>query len=430
MKRKEVKLKNNPGLSKLFIWNDEKQKWIDTGKYRSMRRVSQNGKSVKESAVFHNVEDAKAFRSGELNKHEDSSRAVHKVAFKDDSRLKFGELVEQWRSFHYLTVEASSQSTYEDQLRPVERFLYAHVVEEISATTIDDLIRSLKTQHEVDLEMNEATASRKSFKRQLDVLKLVLNFYRMRVNARYLVPIFRDHYRASIVVKKAFHAAKAIREEDLPKFFLALKRQKKAPHNYLLALTQFCLMLRACELCGLYWEDFDWDRNIVTIQRSVVWDRYTWQPSIKERPKNGRAREIAIPSILKEELLAFREATKAKAKGLVFHREGRPLIRKAIAVAYQRALDIARIDYVRGTHAIRRSSATHANAGTGNIFAVSENLGHSNVEETHRYVEGVSHTRDQVAKVLDSVARFAVGDRALLQASAGRCEDESEKEEA
>ncbi len=400
-KRKEVKVKNNPGITKLVVWNDKTAKWCDSGKFRSTRRVRLEGVSRREHGIFENFEDAKAFRLGTLNKADTGSHHKNAVVL-EDNRLRFSALLNAWREFHYMTVEASSKQVYEDHLALVENFLGDYPVEEITPELVDEMIKRWKLDHGLRVEKKLDNKQRQSFKRQLDVLKLVLHFYRKRHDARYIVPIYREHYRAARLVVKADHGVRSLKAGDLRRFLAALKAQKN-PAYFQIALIQFCLSLRVCEALGIFWEDVDFQRGEITIQRSIVWDRDTWAPSIKERPKNGKARVLAIPEVLMDHL-AEMQRSPGRRSGLVFHSGGVPLIRKSVGNAYNRALRLCEIAYVSGTHVIRKTSGTQANAMTGDFHAVSENLGHSNVEETQTYVESLSESKRTVARALNDAA--------------------------
>jgi len=63
-KRKEVSLRNHPGIYKEFRFNPKNRKWIPTENFRAMRRVKKDGRSHKEQAFFMNLEDTKQFRAG------------------------------------------------------------------------------------------------------------------------------------------------------------------------------------------------------------------------------------------------------------------------------------------------------------------------------------------------------------------------------
>lgn len=401
-KRREIVIKNNPGITKLQEWNEKNQKWVDSGKIRSTRRIEIDGKSKREAAVFNNIEDAKQFRLGKLNREETGLHHKNAPVIKD-TRLRFETLLSEWKSFHYMTIDYSTKQTYERKLGPVEKFLSPFAVDDISPEVIDQMIKEWKSEHERLTKKGEQNKQRFSYEKELDALKVVLNFYRHRKDPRFPIPIYREHYRAAKIVQKADHGVKSLKAEDLGRFLNELKNQKNEIY-FPLALTQFCLSLRISEACALYVSDIDLRRREVIIQRSIGWDHENWEPVIKDQTKNGKARLLAIPEILAEEfekLLAIHP----KHVKLLFHQNGEPLIRKSIGQAYNRTLKSLGINYVSGTHLMRKTSATQANAATGDFHAVSMNLGHSNVEETQRYVEGVSSSKRKVASALDDVVR-------------------------
>lgn len=394
-KRKEISVKNNPGISKLLEWNPKNEKWVESGKFRATRRVKTNGISKKESACFDNIEDAKSFRLGKLNK-EDSGEH-HKNAPKiEDNRMRFPQLLQNWKNFHFEKVDLATQQTYERKIPALESFLSEVAVEDIDASMIDKMIKYWKS------EEFKKGKNRQSFEKELDALKVILNFYRKRQDPRYPIQIYHEHYVASRTKTFIQKTVKTLKKNDLSKFFEALKTQIN-PMYFPMALTQFGLSLRIGEACGLFWEDFDLEAMTVNIRRTVVWDHDTHEPRFKDCPKNGKERGLAIPETLGAILIKHKKDS-LQDTGLVFHKpDGTAFIRKSVANAYNRALKICNINYVTGTHLLRKSAATQANMLTGDFFAVSKNLGHSSVEVTKRYVEEVDESKRKVARALNEV---------------------------
>ncbi|MGZ3748701.1 MAG: tyrosine-type recombinase/integrase [Bacteriovorax sp.] len=394
-KKKEEALKNYPGIYKLLDWNEKLKRWQDSGKYRSIRRVRIEGElSKKESCFFDSLEDAKEFRIGKLAKHE-TGRHHKNVTLDSKDKLRFAALLQEWKDFHYMTIDFTTRQTYDKKLPPLN-YLSSYYVDEISPKVIDQMIRHWHENY-------PRRKTRFSFEKELDALKVVLNYYRKRVNALYPLPIFKEHYQAAKVVRRAKQPVRSLRPDDLGNFLRALKAQKN-PLYFPLALTQFGLGLRIGEACGLTWDALDLERSIATIEQTIIWDQESWEPKIKSCPKNGQVRFLVIPEILVQELRLLKE-TRSQDTSLVFHAEGRPMIRKSIGCAYNRALKLCGVNYVSGTHLIRKTSATQANRITGDFHAVSLNLGHSSLDETQKYVEEVDEGKWKVARALDGVAR-------------------------
>ena len=402
-KRREITIKKNPGITKLQEWNERTKKWIDLGKIRSVRRVSVGGMSKRESGVFDNIEDAKLFRLGKLQKFETPS-AHRNAPVVEDARMRFSQLLNKWKDFHYLKVDFATRQTYERKLPAIEKFLLNVAVDEIDASMIDQMIKHWKS------DKYPKGKCRQSFEKELDALKVILNFHRKRHDPRFAVQIYAEHYAASKVRTVAKHSVRSLKQLDLGNFFVALKAQKN-PMYFVMALSQFCLSLRIGEVCALRWEDFDFLAMTVRIERTIVWDHDTHVPRVKDCPKNGKDRVLALPQILADSLRELRRTEEKTKTTLVFHKLGEPLIRKSVANAYNRSLDSCGITHVRGTHLMRKTSATQANTVTGDFHAVSLNLGHSSVDETKRYVEEVNDGKRKVAKALNDVATLVLKGR-------------------
>ena len=396
MKKKEVKVRNHPGIYKVHLFDEKKNEWIDSGKYRAMRRSVRDGRSIKEQANFDNLADAKAFRLGQVEK--EPTNGLHRQVIKAHDAMTFGALVNEWREFHYLRVDYATQQFYEKRL-PHLQSLADTPVEKFCPELVDHLVKYWIRDY-------PKTKLRSTFSKELDLLKVVLNFYRRRKNPRFVIPIFDEHYKAAQIKRDAIQPVRSLKPVDLGRFFEAIKEQKN-PLYYPLALTQFCLGLRIGEACGLHWRDLDLAHKSAKIESTIVWDHENWEPRIKARPKNGRARIVAMPEVLVAELMKLREKRDPLIE-LVFHNNGQPLIRKSIGQAYNRTLQLIGVSYVSGTHLMRKTSATQANRVTGDFFAVSRLMDHATPDVTMRYVEEVDESKRKVASALDEVVRSLV----------------------
>lgn len=399
MKRKEIPVRNNPGIYKEVRYDEKTQKWVDRGRFRAIRRVSFDGRSKKEQAMFTTIDDAKAFRAGKLHK-ELGGPNVHKIdPTQSEEGLTFGALVEEWKSFHYLQLELSSQQTYERRL-PHLAYLNPIPVEKIKAGVVDHLIRYWVTEH-------PKFHQRETFEKELNLLKVVLNYYRKRKNPAFIIPVLSEHYRAGDLARKAEAPVQSLSTEELGRFLDHL-RQGINPNHYVLALSQFSLGLRIGEVCGLAWSNLDLKNRIAAITQTVVWHHTTWEPTIKMRPKNGKVRVLVLPEILAIELEKLKQQRKSSKVDLVFHRDGVPYNRKDVGKVYNRALEALSITHVSGTHMMRRTSATLANEATGDFYAVSKLMDHSSPNVTLRYVAQTSVQKQKVAKALNTVLGTAL----------------------
>jgi len=390
---KEVPVRNNPGICKRFEYDESKKTWKDTGKFRAMRRVVKDGISRKEQAIFSNIEDARNFRGGSTDKPVSSGRDIHLNRPENSNvGMTFGGLVAKWKPFHFLKLEHSTKQTYEKRL-PNLHFLMNVPVERIKTSVIDDLV-----SHWV--ETYPKGGQRCTFEKELNLVKVILNFYRKRINPSYLVPVLLEHYEAADVAKKATPEVASLTQEELSKFLDELK-SSKSPIFHTMALTQFCLGLRVGELCGMRWEDVNLDTGVARIEQTVSWDLMTWEPRIKLRPKNGKVRILVMPEILVQELRRLKPQRDRDVQ-LIFHKKGGPMNRQTIGKAYNRALERLGYTHVRGTHMLRKTAATVANEITGDFYAVSRLMDHSSPNVTLRYVSQTSAGKRKVADALNS----------------------------
>ena len=389
-KEKEVPVRNNPGIYKRYEFDEPSQKWKDTGKYRALRRISENGLSRKEQANFDNIDDAKAFRAGTLGKSSDGTN-VH-VNTQEDDRLTFGGLIEKWKPFHFLRLEYSTQQTYEKRLPHLD-FLKRYPVEEINTSLIDELVSEWVKTYPKD-------GRRFTFEKELSLLKVILNFYKKRTDPSYVIPVLDEHYEAADIAKKAAPPVQSLSQKELWLLLEDLRASKK-PMFFTMALTQFCLGLRIGEVCGMSWDAMDLENRIARIEQTITWDQITWEPRVKQRPKNGKVRILVIPELLAVELSRLR-AVRDPRVPLIFHTHGRPMNRQTVAKAFNRALERLGISHVRGTHMLRKTSATIANEITGDFYAVSKLMDHSSPDVTLRYVAQTTTQKRKVADALNS----------------------------
>jgi integrase len=391
-KQTDRKLKNHPGIYKRYYFDEGTGKWNDTGKYRAIRKVMIDGVPKKQNAVFGNLGDAKAYRAGRVEKVNEGNN-VHRNHRDTDSILTFGGLVDEWKPFHYLQLEPSTQQMYDKRL-PTLDYLRPCPVREITASVIDEMVKYW-------VKELPKGKQRENFEKELNLLKVILNFYRKRKDPSYVIPVLLEHFKAADIAKKAQTPVMSLSQEDLGRFLEEL-RNGKTPF-YPLALAQFCLGLRIGEVCGMTWDAVDLENRVAKIEQTIVWDQYAWLSKVKNRPKNGKVRYQVIPEVLFRELEQLKKVRDRKVS-LIFHKKsGEPYNRQSIGKAFNRALERMGIHDVKGTHWVRKTSATLANQITGDFYAVSRLMDHSSPNVTLRYVAPTNLEKRKVADALNSV---------------------------
>lgn len=178
------------------------------------------------------------------------------------------------------------------------------------------------------------------------------------------------------------HEARALTAEEAIRL-LAATRADPAGILVILALG---LALRRGEALGLQWGDIDWERKLAHIRRSVQQCNREYK-----MPKSGKGRMVSVPQFV---LIALRdEQTKWERQREAFGEEWNPdgLVYcppSGRAVAFgttplmRRLCKCAGIDPPVCFHALRHTHSTLLLAGGADVKAVSQRLGHSNVQIT------------------------------------------------
>ncbi|MFN8504276.1 tyrosine-type recombinase/integrase [Kouleothrix sp.] len=166
--------------------------------------------------------------------------------------------------------------------------------------------------------------------------------------------------------------------------FLQARESRGTRRDEALILTGLYAGLRACELANLRWSAVDLAGLVINIRLS----------------KMGKGRSVPMHSALADVLSAWRELQALDDNAPVFSLDGKPL-RPA-----RPGKIVARISAKCGvqftTHMLRHTFATWTLRKSGNLYAVSKSLGHSQVRQTEIYVSAaVEDLREAVEQLPD-----------------------------
>jgi len=168
--------------------------------------------------------------------------------------------------------------------------------------------------------------------------------------------------------------------------------------------------MRRGEVLGLRWEDFNSQKRVLAVRRSLSQTRTG--VSVKE-PKSGRARAVMVPRFLVDELLRHREEQRRHKAilrddytpddGWVCADEtGRPFAPKWLGNQFRRLARSANVDVT--LHGLRHTQATVLIMSGVPVKVVSERLGHSTVNITQDiYAHVLPHMQEQAVEVLDGL---------------------------
>jgi integrase/recombinase XerC len=135
-----------------------------------------------------------------------------------------------------------------------------------------------------------------------------------------------------------------------------------------LLLTALYAGLRACELAPLRWPAVDLVSGVINIHIS----------------KMNKGRAVPIHPALRQVLEQWREIQQLDSSALVFSLDGQAILPNRvgkIARRYARTLGLPLT-----AHVLRHTFATWMLRNSGNLYAVSKSLGHSQVRQTEIYV--------------------------------------------
>lgn len=412
MKRTERKTKL-PGIYKEFYFDENKNDWLPTGRYRAISLKGEDGSPAKKK-IFSSLQEAKEFRLGPAETKIKEPPVELTEANALYAKYTFSNLIEDWKQINFAQIEQSSKETYEKYIKFFEALMFFENInkpEEVSMRfmemevfrfnieKVDELVLTLMSDH------TPKTKKRESFKKEIKFLDQLFKFYARRKNPTFPNPVLKIHYRKCVIRKKAKNANKEkyLRADDLPKFLDQLRKLNN-PTYYYVALCQFYLGLRIGEACGIEWEGLSEEKKTWRIKRVISWVG-SQRGVIKDLPKDDEIRDQPFSDHFLSEMLFYKRLVGGKS-GLVFEKQGKPLRRNTVVRAYNSALKACGITYTSGSHMLRKTSATLGFQVTKDTLGASGFLGHSNIKVTDDYL-GRGEQKSGHAEALDEVYQSA-----------------------
>lgn len=142
--------------------------------------------------------------------------------------------------------------------------------------------------------------------------------------------------------------------------------------------------LRIGEICGLKWEDIDFENNVLHVNRTIQRIQYDEQENrktkiIEIKPKSSNSqRKIPISKGLRKNLLDMKKTSESD---YIISNKNKPLEPRTIAYRFQivrKKMGLENFSF----HSLRHSFATRCLEAGGNIAAISSLLGHSSTQMT------------------------------------------------
>ena len=234
-----------------------------------------------------------------------------------NDRMLFKDCVDKFWEDVQTRMMKSTLQTYEGRMTYFYKGPLANVkMAEFKGGHVIEWVNWLKKQP------TAKNARRKSFVKNLDFLKVILNWYKNFLNEDFNVPITKKHRQMCIFKPNAPRRPDHyIQPKDVESWVKWLKEHRSNPVYWKLATFMLSTGTRVSEACGLIWEEIDLEEGMVRIIRRVRWDQKNKHPFLEDVTKTVQSAQLLmLPEGLKDIL---KEMKKETTNGLVFYRRKR-----------------------------------------------------------------------------------------------------------
>lgn len=385
-----------PGICRVLV-KDKKGKWSEPKRGKAFRADKyvggRDGRPRRVYKLVSSFSEAKAFRMGSTQ--EFTSENVVKVA---SGGMLFRDLVQLWKDVWLPNKDMSTQIRYGSYLKHFDFFM-SMPVETIEPQTVDRWIAHIKSPE----YLAKGHATRCTYSHEFSVLRGILDFYVSRCNRNYRLPFIRDH-KPMLKVREKMKVSKDLTVDEFKKFKSALRdvcAEYDCEAIYYMALMQYALYSRIQEAAALYVEDFDLERDRVTVKRKVQWLRARGHvDQVVDGSKANGGKEFAGIPVLARKVLAEWMLKSGTRSGLLFTIDGQLITYRQIEYRYTQALKRVGLPFT-ATHILRHASLTEHFDANKDIMATKEMAGHSDLRSTMKYVKVRKEAIAKTQKVMD-----------------------------
>jgi len=284
-----------------------------------------------------------------------------KQHFRSSGNLTVGILFEEWLCSAKLRIKSSTYANYRMKAEK-------HISPEFGGLRYENLSASM-IQDFIQKKISSGLSAKY-------VSDIVIVFKTM---AKYISRVhgFRNPL-ADVILPKSQRKEMHLFSEKQQKQLCSCLMRNQNPTS-LCILISMHMGLRIGEICGLQWSDIDFEKQILTVRRTV--QRIQLQTGTKlltDAPKtNGSLRSVPIPEFLINFLKKFRNqdnfyllsGTEQPAEPRTLQRRFKAILKKA---------NLPSLNY----HSLRHMFATNCIKAGFDLKTLSEILGHASVETT------------------------------------------------
>ena len=399
-KRKLEKLTSCPGVFCIKVWSEELQQWvapIGGIMYRAFRfERTPAGRRMKRSKYFSSISLAKAYALQSQSKV-DAFIPPQVERKKSDEGLIFGELVKTWQEVWLPNKNVSTQIRYKSYLQHFTLF-WNMQVEKIEPSDVDRWIMQIKKPE----YLAKGHTTRCDYKHEFSVLRGILNFYSSRYNRNYRLPFLKDH-KPMLKVREKMKISKDLSIDEFEKFLASVKQvstEYDCEVVYYLAVMQYATYCRVQEAAALHYEDFDFVRNKITINKKVQWPRARgYATKLVDGSKANGGKEIPMSALAAK---VFKEwALKSGVRsGPLFLSDGEILSYRQIEYRYTQALRRMGSPFT-ATHLLRHASLTEFYDTSKDLLLTARMAGQRDIRSTMKYTKVRDERVIQMQKQMD-----------------------------
>lgn len=287
-------------------------------------------------------------------------KAINNVTCRPRPTATFAQFAEKWESTVVVQLKPSTAANYRSHLhRHLKPSFGRHALRDLTTEMLQAFISKLRVS-------------------PLTVRHVFVTFQSLWHSARDWGYVSEDITKGVRLPEVALSARRHFSLEEMALIIAT------APEPYRTCFWLFAETgMRAGELCGLRWQDIDFERSIASVVQTAWWGRL-------QTPKNkGSIRRFSISVDLASHLQAWLCVWKPNQHGLIFATKNgtawqcRKPLRKLHAVLKELGLRDA------GLHAFRHSQVTVAERVGVPLRTIQGRVGHGSVETTLLYSHAV-----------------------------------------
>lgn len=262
----------------------------------------------------------------------------------------------EWSKSRYINIKKRSVDIY-------NYYLHGIVSRSFGSLNVEDITMDVLQNFVLHL-INEKKYSSNTISECFRILKSVLNDYASANNLKQI------HVGKIIIPKNRTKNVISFTHIEQKKILRSLNT-KKHP-NQIGVLLCMCTGLRLGELLALTWEDVDFAKNIININKSLYYKNKLFIQTSPKTPSSIRV--IPLPKFLKQDLLNHKKLSNSI---YIISKDGKQVIPRTYQYEFEVLLKNANVKK-KGFHSLRHTFATNAVECGMDIKCLADILGHAN----------------------------------------------------